>query len=93
MKWRLYRLPGSRRMWLIDSGPGTEILTCTGIQGLFYAREFSDDNAQPRAWLELVASNLYIDSESGVAYFHQGTGDVIVREGRFQEVAKTESET
>lgn len=26
MKWRIYRLPGSRKVWHVDAGPGTAVI-------------------------------------------------------------------
>src|SRR5258706_11435561 len=32
MNWRIYRLPGSREIWHIDSGPGTQVFNVRGYQ-------------------------------------------------------------
>lgn len=72
MKWRIYRLPGSREFWHIDNGPGTQIINvkafhiecpCTSVD-----EAEQHQNAVPvRAWIEVNMANLYI--QNGTALF------------------------
>jgi len=55
MIWRVYRLPGSRQWWHIDSGPETKLINVNSIEfGLTGAYSVDmPDQFQPRAWFEL----------------------------------------
>ena len=66
MKWRIYRLPGSREVWHIDSGCGTPVFNVKAYRA---ADSYSVDrlNAHPRAWIEVKDQELHI--VNGIAYF------------------------
>lgn len=72
MKWRIYRLPGSRETWLIDHGPGSLVLTCRlwehGL-GVTTKSVNGDPAATPRAWIEVSESDLAIFYPEGLAQF------------------------
>jgi len=54
-KWRIYRLPGSRKIWHIDSGPGTEIFNVLGYRcGADSQSVDTGNNEVPRAWIEVI---------------------------------------
>jgi hypothetical protein len=67
MNWRIYRLPGSRQIWHIDSGPGTEIVNVLGYK-CAADTESVDIGGQnvPRAWIA-VYGDLHI--VNGIALF------------------------
>lgn len=53
--WRIYRLPGSRETWHIDSGAGTPVINVRGFD-LRFVRAVSIDKPgaeQPRAWISV----------------------------------------
>ena len=67
MIWRIYRLPGSRKMWHIDSGPGTKVFNVTGYSAeKSYSKDIGGDNV-PRAWIEIAEQELHI--VNGIAVF------------------------
>jgi hypothetical protein len=68
VRWRIYRLPGSREFWHIDNGPGTQIVNvkafhiecpCTSVD--------EGGHELVRAWIEVNMANLYI--QNGTALF------------------------
>lgn len=68
--WRIYRLPGSRDIWHIDSGKGTQVFN---VRGYKCAADSSSvdigGNNSPRAWIEIYGELHLID---GTAFFsHQ----------------------
>lgn len=66
-KWRIYRLPGSRAVWHIDSGPGTEVFNVKGYSCATDSESIDiGGNNVPRAWIETTAE-LHI--VNGVALF------------------------
>jgi hypothetical protein len=54
-KWRIYRLPGSRQIWHIDSGPCTQIFNVRGYRCAADSQsvDIGGDNV-PRAWIEVI---------------------------------------
>lgn len=67
MNWRIYRLPGSREIWHVDTGEGTQIFNVRG----YFANvpSISVDiggNNSPRAWIKLEGE-LHIINE--IAHF------------------------
>jgi hypothetical protein len=67
MKWRIYRLPGSREVWHIDSGEGTKVFNVRGYQAAgSYSVDIGGNNV-PRAWIEINGQELHI--VNGVAIF------------------------
>jgi hypothetical protein len=56
--WRIYRLPGSREVWHVDSGPDTPIVNVRGFQLNVPCRsvDVGGDNV-PRAWIEIPYFN------------------------------------
>jgi hypothetical protein len=68
-KWRIYRLPGSREVWHIDSGCGTQIFNVRGYKCA--ADSGSVDiggNNSPRAWIE-VFGELHIVNQIALFSF------------------------
>lgn len=54
MNWRIYRLPGSREIWHIDSGTGTQIFNVRSYVCLVPSRSVDiGGNNVPRAWIEI----------------------------------------
>jgi hypothetical protein len=68
MNWRIYRLPGSREIWHVDSGQGTTIFNVRGFASKVMARsvDIGGDNV-PRAWIEISGCELHI--VNGIARF------------------------
>src|SRR5437016_2520530 len=56
-KWRIYRLPGDRQWWRIDSGQGTAVLFCNHWSSTepMFSRDLPRSNDMPRAWIEVTA--------------------------------------
>jgi hypothetical protein len=69
MNWRIYRLPGSREVWHIDSGPGTPIYNVRGYSSSHSHSVDVGGNHVPRAWIEVPDAELYI--VNGVAVFEK----------------------
>jgi hypothetical protein len=66
-KWRIYRLPGSREIWHIDSGPGTQIFNVRGYKCAADSQSVDiGGNNVPRAWIE-VHGELHL--VNGIALF------------------------
>jgi hypothetical protein len=58
--FRIYRLPGSRKQWLIDSGPGTMQYTANGVDIAVPSHSVDSPTETPRAWLEVDAKDMFI---------------------------------
>lgn len=68
MKWRIYRLPGSRENWHIDAGPGTAVINVTQWRGYGFWKSVDTKCGQsPRAWIEILRADLHI--VNGLANF------------------------
>lgn len=67
MTWRIYRLPGSRENWHIDSGCGTQVFNVRFWQAAESRSRDVCGNHVPRSWVEISAQELHI--VNGVAYF------------------------
>lgn len=68
MKWRVYRLPGSRQWWHIDSGPGTPVVNCLGFMSDVPLQTVNGPgDVVPRAWVQ-VEGNLFV-GPNGYARF------------------------
>lgn len=79
MNWRIYRLPGSREIWHIDSGPGTQIFN---VRGFHAAESHSVDvggNNVPRAWIAVDGAEIHI--VNGVAIFAKVLAQCAVAQG------------
>lgn len=59
-KFRVYRLPSSREVWLVDSGPETEVHRVRGIEIKCHAISRDNPAETPRAWLEVDAKEMFI---------------------------------
>jgi hypothetical protein len=70
MKWRVYRLPGSRHWWLIDSGKNTPVLKATSIDFRSPVITVNDgtDGKQPISWLE-TEGQFHLDEKQNKAIF------------------------
>lgn len=56
MTWRIYRLPGSQKIWHVDTGIGTPVVNVYAWQSQGVKGIKSIDTAtqvQPRAWIEI----------------------------------------
>lgn len=68
VKWRIYRLPGSREFWHIDSGPGTQIVNVKAFHIECPCTSVDEGGKElVRAWIEVNMANLYI--QNGTALF------------------------
>jgi hypothetical protein len=69
MNWRIYRLPGSREVWHVDSGDGTVIYNVHGYVCMVPSRSIDiGGNNSPRAWIE-IDSRFELHLMDGVARF------------------------
>lgn len=68
MRWRIYRLPGSREWWLIDHGPGSLVLACHHWTILPEVLSVSSGHGPadqtPREWIEVAGADLSLTQES-----------------------------
>jgi hypothetical protein len=54
MNWRIYRLPGSREIWHIDSGENTLVFNVRGYDAQVPTQSVDiGGNNVPRAWITL----------------------------------------
>lgn len=58
--FRVYRLPGSREIWLVDSGPDTEVHRVRGIRIECHAISRENPNDTPRAWLAVDSREMFV---------------------------------
>lgn len=69
MTFRIYRLPGSREFWLIDSGAGTPVIKVLTWKAQPPTKSVEvGAEANPRAWIE-VTGHCYIQSRYTEAVF------------------------
>ena len=68
MKWRIYRLPGSREIWHVDSGPNTKIVNVKNFIIRCHARSIDIGDGYPRAWIEINEDNEF-HIINGIAVF------------------------
>jgi len=86
--WRIYRLPGSRMFWHIDTGVGTPVINVLAFHVAtleVHSRDIGD--GFPRAWIEIPRNNneqLHIIQ--GAAYFSYDTFKEII--GHMLELAE-----
>lgn len=67
--WRIYRLPGSRDIWHIDSGVGTDVFNVRGYKCLVPSQSVDiGGNHVPRAWIA-VSRCFFLHLVDGVALF------------------------
>lgn len=67
MKWRVYRLPGSREIWHVDAGPKTPVFNVRGYRSNdSYSVDIGGNNV-PRAWIQVDEQELHIIN--GIAVF------------------------
>lgn len=53
--WRIYRVPGSRQWWHIDSGPNTPIVSVKRWRAAVATEAVDVGGAvQPRAWIKVL---------------------------------------
>ncbi len=69
MRWRIYRLPGSRQWWLIDHGPGSLVLACHHWtilpEILSVSSGHGPADATPREWIEVEGADLSLTQVQG----------------------------
>jgi hypothetical protein len=67
MNWRIYRLPGSRDSWHIDSGPETQVLNVRGFEIYAPCKSVDIVCGFPRAWIEIPRENTQLHVIGGIA--------------------------
>lgn len=68
MTWRIYRLPGSRDVWHIDSGCRSQVFNVKAYESLVGSRSKNVGGEHvPRSWIEIQYAELHIIN--GVAIF------------------------
>lgn len=82
--WRIYRLPGSRKIWHIDSGCGTALVNVAGFICHTSSKsvDLPEANRQPRAWIEIPIDGVDFHIIDGVAIFefsgiHEKAGEFV----------------
>jgi hypothetical protein len=69
VNWRIYRLPGSRGVWHIDSGPGTQIFNVRGYHAAdSYSKDIGGEHI-PRAWIQIDEQELHIVNGEAIFEF------------------------
>lgn len=77
MNWRIYRLPGSREIWHIDSGDGTQVINVHAWQSSVAVQSFDRGGSiHPRAYISVNFAELYVN-ETRTSVGH------VVRIGQF----------
>lgn len=67
--WRIYRLPGSREIWHIDAGAGTQVFNVRGYSADgSYSQDIGGCHV-PRAWIAVDEQELHI--VNGFAIFRK----------------------
>jgi len=51
--WRIYRLPGSRNFWHVDSGENTPVINVLGYEINVPSHSVDIVDGWPRAWIAL----------------------------------------
>lgn len=76
--WRIYRLPGSRTIWHIDSGCGTAVVNVTGFKCFVNSEAVDVPNSQkqPRAWIQVNADGVELHVINGIANFSHSSDPV-----------------
>jgi hypothetical protein len=68
--WRMYRLPGSMKVWHIDSGPNTAIVNVLGFQIAAQAKSVDiGGNNHPHTWVEFDAEETHLFIINHIAIF------------------------
>ena len=78
MNWRIYRLPGSRKVWHVDRGQGTQVFNVLGyIANVATQSVDVECGAMPRAWIEIPFENTQLHVISGVAIWDAVVADPV----------------
>jgi hypothetical protein len=65
VSWRIYRLPGSKEWWLIDTGDGTALVYTKSFEFTSIPRAVDRaGTASPRAWLETETEPMIVGVHS-----------------------------
>lgn len=79
MTWRIYRLPGSREVWYIDSGCRTQVFNVKEYVSMVGSNSKNVGGEHiPRSWVEIKYAELHIIN--GVAIFDFPGIDEALRE-------------
>jgi hypothetical protein len=79
VNWRIYRLPGSRKVWHIDAGPGTPVFNVFGFECFADAQSVDIGDGVPRAWIE-IPEHTELHIVDGKAIFtYPGVNDEVRR--------------
>lgn len=60
MKFRVYRLPGSQRLWHVDTGQGTTVVNVVAFMSDVPVKTIDIGSGVPRAWVE-IEGNFFVD--------------------------------
>lgn len=77
MNWRIYRLPGSMKVWHIDRGQGTRIINVFGYKINVPSHSVDVENQNPRGWIE-VDSHSVLHIIEGIAIWDAVAADVVL---------------
>jgi len=68
--WRIYRLPGSREIWHLDSGPETQVFNVRGYTCLMPSRSIDIGGMNvPRAWIQIRGCDCSLHIINDIAIF------------------------
>lgn len=60
MTFRVYRLPGSQRLWHVDTGQGTTVINVAAFMSDVPVKTVDIGSGVPRAWVE-IEGNFFVD--------------------------------
>lgn len=75
MIFRVYRLPGSQRLWHVDTGIGTTVINVYAFMSDVPVKTVDKGTGHPRAWVE-IEGNFFVD-RNGVGKFLSGSATLI----------------
>ena len=79
--WRIYRLPGSRSVWHIDTGPDTPVINVRSLSldGVCMA-SVDTGTGFPRAWFEIPYGSTELYIIQGVAIWRNVAASDVLAE-------------
>jgi hypothetical protein len=67
--WRIYRLPGSKQFWHVDSGEDSQVYNVLEFDALVTSRSVDIRDGFPRAWIEIDRDKSELHIVNNVAVF------------------------
>lgn len=69
MIYRIYRVPGSKQWWHIDTGANTVVFNVKGYVTTVASKSVDRPDLHPRAWIEIEQTDTDFHIVNGVAEF------------------------